>query len=235
MASTRKKYFYSSILIILISSFLIGVSDGNAQSSSRFQNYRKAQQRMDPSRLNRTLLEQTILYLTNQERLKHHLTRCSYKRKLRDSSRAHSVEMNRLQYFAHESPVRENRLLDDRMKNAGMWTTRMSIFFGENIGVDYFLAISGVPFYEREDNGEKYYVDSETEEPIENQTYWEFSKKIVRNWMRSPGHRKNILKKDFDEIGIGAAQGIYQGYPAVYVTQNFFGSEPPTIIDKSEE
>jgi len=234
VSSNRKLYNYSFVVILLLSSFLNGIPDSYAQSSSRFQYYRQAQQRMDPSRLDRRLLEETIIYFTNLERVKRNLRKCSYVRKLRNAARAHSVEMNRLQYFAHESPVRENRLLDDRMKNAGMWTTKMSIFFGENIGVDYFLAIAGVPFYERDYNGKKVYFDTESEEPIEHQTYWEFAKKMVRNWMRSPGHRKNILKKQFDEIGIGAAQGIYQGYPAVYVTQNFFGSEPPTII-KSDE
>lgn len=31
---------------------------------------------------------------------------------------------------------------------------------------------------------------------------------IVRSWMRSPGHRKNILSPQFREIGIGVARGV---------------------------
>ena len=31
-------------------------------------------------------------------------------------------------------------------------------------------------------------------------------------WMNSPGHRANILKKGFREVGIGAARGTFQRY-----------------------
>ena len=36
-------------------------------------------------------------------------------------------------------------------------------------------------------------------------------KKIVRAWMNSPGHRKNILTRKFREIGIGIAVGAPSG------------------------
>jgi hypothetical protein len=40
-------------------------------------------------------------------------------------------------------------------------------------------------------------------------------------WMNSPGHRANILNKDFQEIGIGISQGQYQGHSAIFVVQEF--------------
>lgn len=40
-------------------------------------------------------------------------------------------------------------------------------------------------------------------------------------WMNSPGHKANILNKDFEEIGIGIAQGMYQGHDAIFVVQEF--------------
>ena len=40
-------------------------------------------------------------------------------------------------------------------------------------------------------------------------------------WMNSPGHRANILNKDFQEIGIGISQGVYQGHTAIFVVQEF--------------
>lgn len=40
-------------------------------------------------------------------------------------------------------------------------------------------------------------------------------------WMNSPGHRANILNKDFQEIGIGISQGDYQGHNAIFVVQEF--------------
>ncbi|MBI2637915.1 MAG: hypothetical protein HYW88_03370, partial [Candidatus Sungbacteria bacterium] len=47
------------------------------------------------------------------------------------------------------------------------------------------------------------------------------SKDVETAWMNSPGHRANILNKDFTEIGIAMAQGIYQGRETTFVVQMF--------------
>lgn len=49
------------------------------------------------------------------------------------------------------------------------------------------------------------------------------SKLLDQAWMDSTTHRANILRSDFQEIGIGIARGRYQGEPAVFVVQ-FFGT-----------
>lgn len=40
-------------------------------------------------------------------------------------------------------------------------------------------------------------------------------------WMNSPSHKANILKSDFEEIGIGMARGEYHNKPATFVVQMF--------------
>ena len=40
-------------------------------------------------------------------------------------------------------------------------------------------------------------------------------------WMNSPGHKANIVNKDFEEIGIGVASGDFQGHEATIVVQMF--------------
>ena len=40
-------------------------------------------------------------------------------------------------------------------------------------------------------------------------------------WMNSPGHRDNILRGEFTEIGIGSAAGEYKGKPALFVAVMF--------------
>ncbi len=40
-------------------------------------------------------------------------------------------------------------------------------------------------------------------------------------WMNSPGHKANILNKNFQDIGIGISQGTYQGHTATFVVQEF--------------
>jgi len=46
---------------------------------------------------------------------------------------------------------------------------------------------------------------------------------IVRAWMRSPGHRANILRRDFRDTGIGVVRGAPVRFagPAITITQNF--------------
>jgi uncharacterized protein YkwD len=47
---------------------------------------------------------------------------------------------------------------------------------------------------------------------------------IVREWLASPSHRANLLLPGFHRIGIGLAQGTFQGSEgAVIVTADFAG------------
>ncbi len=57
------------------------------------------------------------------------------------------------------------------------------------------------------------------------------SEDVARAWMNSPSHRANIVKKDFTEIGIGVASGVYEGRDTVFVAQ-LFGT--PLPIAKAE-
>ncbi|MEK9175789.1 MAG: CAP domain-containing protein [Patescibacteria group bacterium] len=62
------------------------------------------------------------------------------------------------------------------------------------------------------------------------------SEDVVRAWMNSPTHRKNIVNSGFSEIGIGIANGIYQGRDAIFVVQMFGAplaiASAPTFIEK---
>lgn len=53
------------------------------------------------------------------------------------------------------------------------------------------------------------------------------SKDVQEAWMKSPTHRANILKSEFTEIGIGTAQGMYDGKEVTFVVQ-FFASPRKT-------
>jgi hypothetical protein len=47
------------------------------------------------------------------------------------------------------------------------------------------------------------------------------SKDVVNAWMQSPTHRENIVKPVYTKIGVGVAQGLFQGELATYVVQYF--------------
>lgn len=56
------------------------------------------------------------------------------------------------------------------------------------------------------------------------------SKQVVDAWMASPTHKANIVKPQYTEIGIGIADGTYQGRPVTFVVQ-FFGT-PQIYIER---
>ncbi len=58
------------------------------------------------------------------------------------------------------------------------------------------------------------------------------SRAVVNAWMASPTHRANLLGPQYTNIGIGVAQGIYQGQPTIFVVQ-FFASPFSTSTTKS--
>lgn len=70
------------------------------------------------------------------------------------------------------------------------------------------------------------------------------SEDVVDAWMDSPGHRANILKNNFTEIGVATAKGEYKGRQAIFVVQ-FFGTpfaaaaetqnEEPVVVAQVEE
>lgn len=47
------------------------------------------------------------------------------------------------------------------------------------------------------------------------------SVEVEKAWMNSPTHRENILNGNFTEVGIGLAEGLYQGRPTTFVVQMF--------------
>jgi hypothetical protein len=47
------------------------------------------------------------------------------------------------------------------------------------------------------------------------------SDEVVDAWMKSPTHRANIVNGSYTEIGVGTAEGSFEGYKTVYVVQLF--------------
>lgn len=59
------------------------------------------------------------------------------------------------------------------------------------------------------------------------------SSAVVDAWMASPSHRANIMNGNYTEIGVGTAEGTYEGFPTVYVVQ-LFGTPAAPIPQKIE-
>ena len=57
------------------------------------------------------------------------------------------------------------------------------------------------------------------------------SKDVSDAWMKSPAHKDNVVNKNYSEIGIATARGMYKGREATFVVE-FFG-EPAYVIAKT--
>jgi hypothetical protein len=51
--------------------------------------------------------------------------------------------------------------------------------------------------------------------------YFTEAEDVQAGWMASPTHRANIVDTRYTEIGVGVAQGEYNGFPAVFVVEHF--------------
>jgi len=182
---------------------------------------RNAEQHIDKHNFKEKLLAACIIEQTNKIRSKYQALPCTAEKTLTAAATAHSREMANLVYFSHKSPILRNKHLEDRLKNAGTFLPGTS--FAENLGVDFILSLSEVPYYTEKHRKTIYYYNYETKARIKSQTYIQFAKNMVTHWFNSPGHRKNLLNKNFTKIGIGLAVGRYKNHDAIYVTQNFQG------------
>jgi uncharacterized protein YkwD len=58
-------------------------------------------------------------------------------------------------------------------------------------------------------------------------------KDLVDHWMNSPGHRANILNKNYTEIGVAVAKGMFQGRIAWMAVQHF--GAPRSVCPQTDE
>lgn len=56
------------------------------------------------------------------------------------------------------------------------------------------------------------------------------SEQVVSAWMNSSDHRKNILRAQFTEIGVGIAHGRYKGEDTIFVAQVFATPYPSAPV-----
>ena len=127
----------------------------------------------------------------NEERKQNGLKELSWDSKLALIAEKHSKDMGQREYYSHVTP--EGLEPTDRANNAGYSCKK-------NYGSYYTIGIS------------------ENLSQIKGVIggYENISDSVVEGWMNSPGHRQNILEKNYDRQGIGVA--IDNGW---YFTQNF--------------
>ena len=106
-------------------------------------------------------------------------------------ARAHSEDMTERGYFSHDTP--EGVGPSGRAAKAG-YSCRKAFHYGlaENITIE-----------------------------LMSNDMDKLAAAAVQGWVDSPGHRVNLLGRQYDRTGVGASFGKWRGYKAVYITQVF--------------
>ena len=151
-------------------------------------------------------LERRIHELINNERRSQKLSPLQFDTKLSNVARAHSADMARRNFFNHVNP--DGRNPTERGERAG-YTCRKDFgsYFAEGLAENLYQGnlYSSI----RTRGNQKTYAWNTLED---------IAKQGVSGWMKSTGHRKNILERNYDRTGIGVAVSRDD---KVYVTQVF--------------
>jgi len=158
--------------------------------------------------LNSTQIELAAHRAVNQEREERGLAKLQHDAELVEIARYHSSDMIQREYFAHVGPDGES--MGDRYD---MHSYNCRVPISDN---RYATGAENIAYtYPDRDISTEYgtvdYDGNETK----------IGQGLVRQWMRSPGHRENILRQYWQQEGIGIVIGEVDGERRIYATQNF--------------
>ena len=152
------------------------------------------------------VLESLVHNLINQERAKQGLAILQWDGEIVAIARSHSQDMADKNYFSHVNP--EGKDATDRGSSAGYDCVKVydgyyTFGLAENIHQGWLFSSTT-------------YINGVARHNWNSQA--DISEAAVNGWMRSQGHRKNILKDAYDRTGIGIA---IAPDGKVFITQNF--------------
>jgi len=194
-------------------------------SPAEFRKLEAAQQAIDPKNLLEPLLSAAIFHETNARRLEQKLPALSFHEKVRAASVLHAQEMAKHSTLSHETPWKTpGSTAYERLVAQGLQPR----FSAENIAFNFVLQYEAEkPFYTRQENGRTVFSYEPDGPPLPPHTYVSFAEAIVTQWMKSPGHRKNIVAPEAEFLGVGCALSRDpQGFDTIYADQDFFAPLP---------
>ncbi len=175
---------------------------------------------IDFSDIDRDLLSAAVFHETNRRRADHDLPALGFNPALREAARMQSRGMRREHMISHMHPDEEKRTLRDRLDETGA----NGRFFAENVAMVFGIQYeSGEPFYSRIEDGETILSKKPDGPPIPPHTYLSFAENLLDSWMDSPGHRKNILATEPEQLGASCLhERMEDGMDRFFCTQVFF-------------
>jgi len=214
---------YSVHVFIFLAAFSSPAQNYYSTSSMKFFETGLANDTAKLESLNMELLQAAIFHATNLERPKKR--QFKYGKNLEKGASFHSTEMETKGFFSHIN--RKNKKYKTPFHRAEKFNAKY-IIVGENILEEIALDYKDNSVYDSEiENGRYVFYHHNNGEIVRELTYKEIAVKMVDSWMKSPGHKANIMNKEYTHLGVGVAikKNPYatDDLPTVLATQLFGG------------
>lgn len=224
---------FSGILLAIFSCFQIIHSQSSEKdyyTGLNVNNFRKDKslnESMDFNNLDFERIHAAVFWVTNEQRYKNKLKVLGYSPQLEKIATMHSKDMYEKNFFSHENKKDKKKLTPN---NRAALVGVINPFIAENIAEAFGLQ------YKPETNvyilasGQFSYKSGG--DPIPPHTYLTFADALVKSWMNSPGHKKNILSENAVQLGCGVffyRDKEFNQMPSFKATQNFQWYEPIKI------
>jgi uncharacterized protein YkwD len=127
--------------------------------------------------------------------------------------------------ISHHNPFSPLATIKDRVHAVGLDFQLVAENIALTMALDGDQTGTGVGV--REVGQQSEFFDPRTGRRLEPLTYAAFAKVVVEQWMKSPGHRANILNRELRCLGCSARwHKDYFGVDQLYSVQVFFTPEP---------
>lgn len=205
---------YSFTLFLYFCSHSILAQNWNSSDYSQhtwksFYRLEKIYQNLDPKDIDYPLLHAAIFYVTNEYRQAHGLKSFQHSHQIELAAAGHAADMAKFNFYSHTSKIRNKRHLRDRFQIVGLNPVLIAENISSTAGIRYEY---GRKVNRPQSPGQFTYMTSK-QEIIPQHTYISYAREIVELWMKSPGHRKNILNPTLTQMAAGSA---------VYAEKSFY-------------
>lgn len=204
--------------LLLMACFAVFLSVNTAQAKCAVQRVAGSEKSISSNKINQSLLDAAILAEVNFHRCKHGLRKLAPAGGLRKQASKHSLWMAKSGKLSHKATKGSARTLASRLKSSGQRFRTGA----ENIGVMRLYNIDGRRFLIRSSG--KCVFTTPSGQPLGRHSYRSLAQLAVREWMKSPSHRKNILLRKASHMGSGGGiRPNSRHCGAVFLTQIFLG------------
>jgi len=209
----------STIAAVAAGIVLVFASAMEAEACSRNVSAKAAQTVVPSTRINQSLLDHAIRAEVNFHRCRAGLkSLADAGGGVANQAKKHSSWMARTQQLTHRSTVSGSSTLKQRLKNSGVRFRTGA----ENIGMVHRYRIDNQRFKIVNSNACQF--TTRGGKPLPAHSYASLARHAVNLWMKSSGHRKNILNRKVSKMSTAVAFDPNAQYCGrFWLTQDFVG------------